>query len=332
MMKPLALRSNAELFGILIKSTLAILCLCVAGAMNRFPGRGQDTDNSLDVAIDESVEEVEPIEIPAGAVELPQEFYNQVATRSIGISEAEAPAYYAILHHAQVIPSDRLRQAAFRYRQVRHEQSPLFRDKPISEFQPFVDLFKNPDKYIGQPVTMTGYTRRLVSVPADPNPYGIETLYELWLFTDDSQNNPLVVVCSEVPEDLPRGDDLINGITVTGYFFKLYGYDAEDNKRLAPMLLAHRVTWNPPKPAEPLPISPWVLYPVLLGIIGIVIFLLWYTAYRDRVNSPLRHGKLPAGGKLTFGEQSTVGDEQFPMQMPPVHPDPRSDSESDQTK
>ncbi|MEX0727409.1 MAG: hypothetical protein WEB58_13985 [Planctomycetaceae bacterium] len=271
---------------------------------------GQETDAALNVEVDESQPEAEPIDIPADAVDLPAGVYEQVASRSIGISPAESSAYYAVLNHAKVVPADRLRQAARQQRTIRQETSPLFKDKPIEKFQPFVDLFKHPEAYVGKSVTLSGYTRRLITASADPNPYGVKTLYELWLFTDDSQNNPLVVVCTDIPPDLPRGDELINGISVTGYFFKLYGYDAADSRRLAPMILAHRVEWNPPS-APPMLVSPWVLYPGLIAVIGLILFFLWYMAYRDRMNSPLKRVTLEAPERLSWpagsaGPESSV--------------------------
>ncbi|GIT28342.1 MAG: hypothetical protein Ct9H300mP1_03880 [Planctomycetaceae bacterium] len=33
------------------------------------------------------------------------------------------------------------------------------------------------------------------------NPYGIQTLYEAWLFTSDSQQHPTVLVMTSVPPD-----------------------------------------------------------------------------------------------------------------------------------
>ncbi|MDA0832901.1 MAG: hypothetical protein O3A29_06430 [Planctomycetota bacterium] len=274
----------------------AILGLWMTSLDNAF---AQESDAALNIEVDDFQAEAEPIDIPADAVDLPPEVFDNVSTRSIGISLAESPAYYAILNHAKVLTAEKLTQAARQQREIRYKVSPLFKDKPVDQFLPFVDLFKHPDAYIGKTVTLTGYTRRLNSISADPNPYGIKTLYELWLFTDDSQNNPLVIVCTDIPDDLPRGDDLINGISVTGYFFKLYGYDAEDSKRLAPMILAHNVTWNPPRTLPP-PVSPWILYPAALLGIGLLLFVLWFMAYRDRVNSPLKRVTLHAPEQLSW--------------------------------
>lgn len=112
-------------------------------------------------------------------------------------------------------------------------------------FPVFADVFLNPDVYKGKPVTMRGHVRKVMSYPADVDRYGAGTLHELWLFTDDSQQNPAVVVCSELPKDFPTGAGVVEGVSVTGYFFKLYRYAADDANRAAPMLLAHQVRWQP---------------------------------------------------------------------------------------
>ena len=113
-----------------------------------------------------------------------------------------------------------------------------------SKFPIFADVFVNPDRYLGKPVTMRGHVRRVMSYDADQDRFASPKLHELWLYTDDSQQNPAVVICSELPPDFPTGDGVVQGITVTGYFFKLYRYAADDANRAAPMLLAHKIEWQ----------------------------------------------------------------------------------------
>ncbi|MFN0196387.1 MAG: hypothetical protein ACKVT0_06560 [Planctomycetaceae bacterium] len=229
-----------------------------------------------------------PVAIPADAVELPAEVFATVPMRSLDMTMEEAPAYYAILNHAARVPPAKLRESALTFRQSRHRENPKLSKRPFDKFPQFVDLFQNPDTYRGKPVTLTGYTRRVRSIVADKNEYGIDTLHEIWLFTDDSQNNPVVIVCTEIPKDLPQGDRLLNGISVTGYFFKLYGYDdSGDDKRLAPMILAHRLQWSPPKSGFP-EISPWVIYPGIIMLLSAVIAAIWYVMRRDQLASPLK--------------------------------------------
>ena len=229
-----------------------------------------------------------PVAIPADAVELPEDVFAAVPMRSLDMTMEEAPAYYAVLNHAARIPPVKLRERALTFRQSRHRESPKLSKRPFEEFPQFVDLFQNPDAYRGKPVTLTGYTRRVRSIVADKNEHGIDTLHEIWLFTDDSQNNPVVIVCTEIPKNLPQGDQLLNGISVTGYFFKLYVYDdSGDDKRLAPMILAHRLQWNPPTSGFP-DVSPWVIYPGIIMLLSAAIAAMWYVMRRDQLASPLK--------------------------------------------
>lgn len=115
-----------------------------------------------------------------------------------------------------------------------------------STFPLFADVFVNPDLYLGKPVTMSGHVREVMDYAADPDRWGPnQTLYELWLYPEDSQHNPAVVICPSLPDGFPRDGEVINNVTVTGTFFKLYRYAAGDANRAAPLLLAQRVRWQP---------------------------------------------------------------------------------------
>lgn len=55
-----------------------------------------------------------------------------------------------------------------------------------------------------------------------------------------------MIVCTEIPDDMPLGEVPINDIAVDGYFFKIVNRDARNGQRFAPMVLAHTVTRIPP--------------------------------------------------------------------------------------
>ena len=115
----------------------------------------------------------------------------------------------------------------------------------------FADVFRHPDAYRGKPVTLTGHARvvREFPGPDDMAAGGGEPpmLVEAWVFPADSGGNPAVVVVSAAP-GVPRGNDLLVPVTVTGRFFKKYGYEAHDTTRTAPMLLAGTIE-RLPEPA-----------------------------------------------------------------------------------
>ena len=223
-----------------------------------------------------------------------------VRDRTFGVREQESQAYYAVLQHARQVDHVALRAAARRNVESRisllkqpdaeQELKRIERYAARSgielldpdQFPAFVDLFLHPDQYRGKAVTLRGYLRKLISYPAEtPDGDGPRNLYEAWLFTDDSHGNPAVVVCSEIPEGMPTGEDINEQVSVTGYFFKMYGYRARDTTRTAPMILARELVWYPA--AERAAWRPTALHYTLLGagVLGLVL-VVWRISRGDR--------------------------------------------------
>ncbi len=128
-----------------------------------------------------------------------------------------------------------------RERRRRYEEA---RDDP-RQFDTFVDLFINPDVWQGQLVTLRGHVRHVVSYPGDHPEFHGRSLHELWLFTEDSQSNPAVIVTSKLPEEFPVDAPLIDQVSVTGCVFKQYVYRSQKSRRIAPLILAGDVQWTP---------------------------------------------------------------------------------------
>lgn len=116
--------------------------------------------------------------------------------------------------------------------------------KPES-FPLYADIFTNSQNWQGSLVTLQGYVRQVISYPGDAAMFGGQPLHELWLFTEDSQHNPAVIVTASLPRDFPSGAPVIDRVTVTGCFFKPYVYRSTAEHRIAPLILAGRITWNP---------------------------------------------------------------------------------------
>jgi hypothetical protein len=99
-------------------------------------------------------------------------------------------------------------------------------------------LFNDPRPQIGRLFVFDGAARRAVrvevgevasDVPASSNPvvqFDIDHYYELEVFTDDSQNYPLIFCVSELPKDFPIGADIHVPVRVAGFFFKNWLYQA----------------------------------------------------------------------------------------------------------
>lgn len=112
-------------------------------------------------------------------------------------------------------------------------------------FPMFVDVFQHPDRWQGHLITLRGHVRRVTSHEGDSVLFNGQPLHELWLFTDDSQHNPTVIVTPSLPAEFPRNADTVDSVTVTGCLFKMYVYASQNENRIAPLLLAGRIDWNP---------------------------------------------------------------------------------------
>ncbi len=211
---------------------------------------------------------------------------------SRGIRAAESEAYFRVLDHARRVDPAALDAAAAGFLVSRRDvsKSPEIRRRPIEEFPVFVDLYNNvrrPEVYLGKPVMLSGHVRSVVEMPASENEYGIEMLYEVWLFTTDSQQHPVVLVMSSVPERLleevrrlkaANRPVVIDGVSGSGYFFKMYGYPAADAYRFAPLVLGGSLKWSPRRPGETDRSLPLAL------AVGLVVFSLpigWFV-WRNR--------------------------------------------------
>lgn len=213
----------------------------------------------------------------------------QMGLLSRTIRPEEAAGYFAILNHARNLPHVQLKSAAKDFQAerlavIRRDPSYQFYfRKPNADFPTFVDLYRNPEAYHGRLVTFRGHLRRLVSFDPGENPQGYRQLHEAWLYVDDAQQNPVVVVCTEIPPTIPEGSDiLVDFVSATGYFFKRYGYeDRTGQLRFAPLILAQRLEWSPPRARQPL-LSSRTLFGVTVGTATLFAAMIWVRWFRQR--------------------------------------------------
>ncbi len=226
--------------------------------------------------------------------------------RSMGVRDVERDAYYEILDKARKIGNRKLKVAAaeFKKQRLALPRYERYRTDP-SKFPTFIDLFKNPLKYHGKVVTVHGHALKLIDVAAGKNDFGLETVWEVWLYTDDSQNNPVVAVVSSIPDGIPRGQEIrVDNISITGFFFKNYLYEAQDQQRFAPMLLGHKLEWSPPSPPAPPLVPPWITYSLVIVGMTCGVTLLWYISKSDRKSRDRRMSKELGTSTPEFGNIS----------------------------
>jgi hypothetical protein len=216
----------------------------------------------------------DPATLDKGASINPQ-LLEVVKDNTLGIRYEERDVYFQALKLAQEIPLTKQEEYAAEFREQRRLSNPRYARRKPQDFPPFVDLFQNPDEYRGRPVSLRGVLRKLTKFDPGENSFGIEEAYEGWLYTDDGQSNPAVVIFTSKPQGLPVGGDLTEEVRLTGYFLKMYGYEAQDLPRKAPLLIAGEVEWRPsPKSwvAQSLSLETYLLATLVAVALGYVIW------------------------------------------------------------
>lgn len=222
-----------------------------------------------------------PISTDGGASINP-EVLRGVQDNQLGLQYEDRSPYFRILSLAKQLPLERQQEFARQFRDERRAEIPKYQKRAAGDFPAFIDMFLNPEVYRGRPVTLKGYFRRVVKFDPGPNDNKIGQVYEGWMYTDDSQNNPAVVVFQRKPDGLPVGGNLVEEVEVTGYFFKMYGYEAQDTTRKAPMILAGEVHWIPGKVNQAYQPIPWQVYLFLTAGICLVGGVFWWRSVRIR--------------------------------------------------
>lgn len=221
---------------------------------------------------------------PEGLPEL-----SSVQDKTRGIGDDERDAYFQLLKYAadgdykqqQAVAEKNL--ANFEQQFYDNQKLALEKDPngPRYRFSLYADMLKNPQAYRGQLVPLQGHVRRVEEMPIVDGDVDLGVAFQAYLFTEDSRTHPYIIVCREVPPGMPRGGDVLEEVAVTGYFFKLYAYDAQDAVRIAPLLIAQRIEWFPRQEAAPV-ISPfWGSVVATLALLILIAFL-WRITAKDR--------------------------------------------------
>ncbi len=216
------------------------------------PERTQEADSSM----------------PVPAVEVPEAILNGIEDNTVGVQRSEVGAYYDMLSRIRALPEVAV---------AKHARDDIA----------FTVLMLHSDTYRGQLVTVTGELHRLTPFPvAEGAPDDIRQLYEGWLTTPDSGNNPYRFLSTEVPAGVVPGESIEPvRIEVTGYFFKRYGYASRGGMHVAPTLLAKsfRVltpTHRPPAGSDDLSRMVLTFFALIVGALLIVCWQTFRSARR----------------------------------------------------
>ena len=114
---------------------------------------------------------------------------------------------------------------------------------------PVEALFNDPIAQRGNLFWLTGRARRIVAIPVEAPDvrarFGIEQYYNVYMFTSDSADNPIVINVLELPEGVQTGDGAGFGVdlSVPCFMFNTWMYRRADEAKghayqLAPLLFA----------------------------------------------------------------------------------------------
>lgn len=211
-----------------------------------------------------------------------------------GLRFEERDAYFRMLELAWQTPLSEQEQFARELREDRRQANPRYAKRKPEQFPILADMVNNPDEYRGRPVSIHGVLRKLTKFDPGKNSRNIGDVYEGWIYTDDSRARtpdnediviPTVVIFQGKPDGLDVGGDLTEEVRVTGYFFKLYRYDAQDRGWKAPLLIAGAVEWREHKPPTPPALGPEVY--LLVTMVALVLAFVWWQSNRREMASAI---------------------------------------------
>lgn len=274
-------------------------------------------------------EPTEPIDIPEVA---PDEPLGRALLAELGIDLAaydraedrrsltfeEREPFYATLDALSRLPAAKLSRSAQRslsWYAERFEDQPQVsqRDRLVAREvaklaaegrYSVAPLFGDGSKQRGELFTFEGVVRRAVRVVVDgERDPPLTHYYELELFTEDSQNLPLVFCVSQLPTGFPEGESIREPALLTGFFFKQWAYTPRGaqpgTRAFAPLLIGRGpiplLSQQPSRPG-------WGVALLGVGLMTAIALWLWRAGMSDdafeadTLKRMRERGRQPAGG------------------------------------
>ncbi|MDB4802543.1 hypothetical protein OAH05_01310 [bacterium] len=196
---------------------------------------------------------------------IPPELLDEVQDKRVGLLRSEQDAMDRVLHRVRALTQKELNEAA------------------VDDIG-FRVVFTDAESYRGQLIQIEGTLWRLQKYPFGERDSTEDDLWQAWMFSDDSGNNPWVVFLTEKPEEIEAGEDINRQVSLAGYFFKNYGYATEQGLHIAPMLIAKSFTAQPLAPVVDQKAEDLSLYVFFFLITIVLIFgvMVWYFISSDR--------------------------------------------------
>jgi hypothetical protein len=175
---------------------------------------------------------------------------NEIIQRAFKLTGADREPFYGLLQIVSQIPINRLHQEA---RQISEQKG--------TPQNSVAELFNDPAKTRGQPVWLHGIAKQVLPTLVEDEEvkflFGIKKYYQIYLYTKESQGNPLVVCVVSLPAGMPVGatPDYAEKITVAAIPYKLWIYETSAKleggsgykPNYAPLLIGKTPIWHPQK-------------------------------------------------------------------------------------
>ena len=243
-------------------------------------------DHGMDVALFDAVAPISPEEWTVQEKPTPERL--QTLRQSLKLTDADREPFYRLLTTVAEISG-----------------SEIDRSVPLGKFS-VVELFNRPQFLQGELVRLTGYARRIERVNIDDpdilQQFGIDHYYQIALFTDDSQGNPLFFCIREIPSGLPLGEKegFPVSLSISGVFYKTWAYRkiGDDNQaeergqrsltQLAPLLIGAKIDWFRPQEGPGSSVNSFApLYSSAITFLALAVSWVLLRRFRNR-SGPIR--------------------------------------------
>jgi hypothetical protein len=193
----------------------------------------------------------------------------EIVRRAFKFTEFDREPFYRLLNVAQKKP-----ESVTKLTNSKNQNKTAQLDIKQKSF-PVAELFNNIAGVRGKPVLLHGVAKRINQVLVDDKEvkelYGIERYYQIFLYTGDSREFPLVICVDSLPEGMLTGSarDYNESMSVTAIPYKLWVYETQSDSNIdidadagadadaaeqnrsrpiaVPLLIGQEIQWYPKK-------------------------------------------------------------------------------------
>lgn len=228
---------------------------------------------------------------------------------------SEHECFYQLLAAAACTKPHELEADAFAQLKRFAENSPAGEKRSIARARErrydVVPLFNSPESQTGQLVMFEGDARRAVEIRLDDDDakrFGISHYYEVALFTDDSQGNPIIFCVLELPKGMPLGEDILARVRIAGFFMKSWAYPqgsggskaggkaSEVKQQLAPLIIGRDTRLFVPTASA----GELIIGTIVVGAIAVAMAAILLAAWRTGRPSRISHSAIPDAAAPDF--------------------------------